>query len=354
MSLDLYQLRAFFTVAQTLNFSEAARKMCVTQSAVSHAVAKLERSAKGELFKRTGSRLSLSESGKILYRACETVFYALEKAEEGMSAAEGRSLGAIKLGATVEFGTTQLVKFLKGFMESDPGIQIDFRFDHELLRPLLKDELDIIIDCKNHNAEGLEKTPLFREEYVVIAVREFVKRRGIRSPGDLSGCRVLSIDKSAKWWGNFLNALPAGGRPEFSSVTEMTHIRAIINAALEGLGVKNIREVDAYRQAELTALVREALAEPGFKVIIARHPCMLKLTREARRRAGAAWKVRQVRVDPDTCVKNHECIERFACPSFQAREGGAVEVSRDLCIGDGSCRQTCPAGALVQDKEEGR
>ena len=118
--------------------------------------------------------------------------------------------------------------------------------------------------------------------------------------------------------------------------------------------MKNIREVDAYRQAELTALVREALAEPGFKVIIARHPCMLKLTREARRRAGAAWKVRQVRVDPDTCVKNHECIERFACPSFQAREGGAVEVCRDLCIGDGSCRQTCPAGALVQDKEEGR
>ncbi len=127
-----------------------------------------------------------------------------------------------------------------------------------------------------------------------------------------------------------------------------------VRAALEGLGVRNIREVDTYRQAELTSMVREALAEPGFKVIIARHPCMLKLTREARRRAGGTWKVRQVRVDPDTCVKNHECIESFACPSFQARKDGAVEVNRDLCIGDGSCRQTCPAGALVQEKEEGR
>ena len=127
-----------------------------------------------------------------------------------------------------------------------------------------------------------------------------------------------------------------------------------VRAALEGLGVKNIREVDTYRQAELTSMVREALAEPGFKVIIARHPCMLKLTRDARRRAGSSWKVRQVRVDPATCVKNHECIERFACPSFQARENGVVEVSGDLCIGDGSCRQTCPAGALIQDKEDGR
>lgn len=127
-----------------------------------------------------------------------------------------------------------------------------------------------------------------------------------------------------------------------------------VRAALEGLGVRSIREVDTYRQAELTKLVREALEEPGFKVIIARHPCMLKLTREARRRSGSAWKVRQVRVDQDVCVKNHECVERFACPSFQTREGGAVVVSRDLCIGDGSCKQTCPAEALVQDKEEDR
>ena len=45
LPLDLYQLRAFFAVAQTLNFTEAARRLCVPQPAVSHAVKKLLRSA---------------------------------------------------------------------------------------------------------------------------------------------------------------------------------------------------------------------------------------------------------------------------------------------------------------------
>lgn len=135
---------------------------------------------------------------------------------------------------------------------------------------------------------------------------------------------------------------PGTGR-NFSGDAERLSVRA----ALEGLGVKNIREVDTYKQAELTRMVAEALDEPGFKVVIARHPCMLKFTREARRKPG--WAARRVRVDQETCTMNHECVERFACPSFQRDAEGRVTVSPELCIGDGSCRQTCPAGAIVPD-----
>ena len=71
----------------------------------------------------------------------------------------------------------------------------------------------------------------------MIAAPDFVRRHGLRTPQDLAGCNILSLDKGAQWWGNFLNALPAAGRPEFGNVTELNHIRAIINAALEGLGV---------------------------------------------------------------------------------------------------------------------
>ncbi len=120
-----------------------------------------------------------------------------------------------------------------------------------------------------------------------------------------------------------------------------------IEAALAGLGVKNVRSIDAYKQKELAAMVSEALDEPGFKVIIASHPCMLKFTREARRKPG--WSLRQVRIDQDGCVRNHECVETFACPSFQRAADGSVTVSQDLCIGDGSCRQTCPASAIIPE-----
>ncbi len=237
MALDLYQLKAFFAVAQTLNYTEASKRLYLTQSAVSHAVAKLEKSAGGDLFKRTGNRLALTEAGGILYKACETVFYELEKAEERLAAARNKSVGTIRLGATVEFGTTLLVKYLRGFIRANPGIHIDFQFRHELLKPLLNDEVDIIIDCKDYKDRALEKTPLFREEYAVIASPDFVKKHKLAVPGDLAACNILSLDKGALWWGNFLNALPAGKRPELNSITELNHIRAIINAAMESLGV---------------------------------------------------------------------------------------------------------------------
>jgi len=237
MALNLNQLKAFFTVAQTLNYTEAAKRLYVTQSAVSHAVATLARSAGDDLLSKAGGRLALTGSGKILYKACEAVFYELERAEEQIAAARGRNAGTIRLGATVEFGTTLLVKYLKGFIKKNPGVHVDFQFRHELLRPLLNDELDLAIDCRSHKAEGLEKTPLFREEYAVIASREFLRAHKLRRPQDLGGCPVLSMDKAGAWWGNFLNALPAAERPEFKNITELNHIRAIINAALEGLGV---------------------------------------------------------------------------------------------------------------------
>jgi len=139
---------------------------------------------------------------------------------------------------------------------------------------------------------------------------------------------------------------PGTGR-NFSAETEKISIRA----ALEGLGVSNIREVDAYQQATLTAMTRAAIDEPGFKVIIASHPCMLKFTREARRKPG--WAARMVEVDQGRCERIHECVERFACPTFQRAEDGSVTTHADLCIGDGSCRQTCPAGAIVPEGTSG-
>jgi indolepyruvate ferredoxin oxidoreductase alpha subunit len=135
---------------------------------------------------------------------------------------------------------------------------------------------------------------------------------------------------------------PGTGR-NFNGVTTKLPVRA----ALEGLGVRNIREVDAYKQVELTSMVRDALDEPGFKVIIARHPCMLKFTREARRKPG--WSARRVKIDQGVCERTHECLERFGCPTFQYDGEGKVIVSSELCIGDGSCRQTCPVEAIVPE-----
>jgi len=117
-----------------------------------------------------------------------------------------------------------------------------------------------------------------------------------------------------------------------------------IKSVLEGFGVDFIRQVDTYKQDELASLFKQALDHPRFSVIIADHPCMLKFTREQKRkgRAGKALAM----VNQEKCERLVHCIEKFACPSFHKNSDGSISVSADLCIGDGSCVQTCPATAI--------
>jgi indolepyruvate ferredoxin oxidoreductase, alpha subunit len=133
----------------------------------------------------------------------------------------------------------------------------------------------------------------------------------------------------------------ASGR-NFNEPTEAIPIRRV----LEGLGVKHIFETDTYRQKELTEMMRQALSVDGFRVVIARHPCMLLFTRNQRKKSGYA--ARHVRIDQDKCARIHACVQEFACPSFARAADGSVTVNRELCIGDGSCLQTCPAGAITR------
>jgi indolepyruvate ferredoxin oxidoreductase alpha subunit len=130
----------------------------------------------------------------------------------------------------------------------------------------------------------------------------------------------------------------------FNDVTEQIPVRQV----LEGLGVKKIYEVDTYQQAKLAEVVKTAIGDEMFSVVIARHPCMLKFTREQRRKKD--FRLRQVAIDQEKCERVHICIEAFACPTFTRLADGKIEINRDLCIGDGSCLKICPSSAIKTPK----
>ncbi len=126
----------------------------------------------------------------------------------------------------------------------------------------------------------------------------------------------------------------------FNGPTDKVPVRKV----LEGLGVKHIYEVDTYQQSRLTERVETAVNNPEFSVVIARHPCMLKFTREARRKPG--YQAKQVHIDQKLCNQTHTCVAAFGCPTFTRHTDGKVTINPDLCIGDGSCLQTCPTRAI--------
>jgi indolepyruvate ferredoxin oxidoreductase, alpha subunit len=126
--------------------------------------------------------------------------------------------------------------------------------------------------------------------------------------------------------------------------------RIPISKIMESYGVK-VREVDTYNQSKLTSLVKESINEDGFNVVIAKHPCMLKLTREQKRKG--TYKARHVHIG-EKCDKQYVCVSDFGCPTFTVNDKGEVNVNKDLCIGDGSCLQTCPAKAIEFPKKGGK
>ncbi|HBS87523.1 MAG: indolepyruvate ferredoxin oxidoreductase [Bacteroidetes bacterium GWF2_38_335] len=137
---------------------------------------------------------------------------------------------------------------------------------------------------------------------------------------------------------------PGSGK-NFNGTAEPVPVRKV----LEGLGVKNIRECDAYNQQKVIEYIKASFEDDGFSVVIAEHPCMLKKTREDK--ALGKFTGNQIMVNQDMCSLQLDCIRKFGCPSFQISSEGKIFVHEDLCIGDGSCMQTCNSRALRNNKK---
>ena len=77
---SLTSLRAFATVGQCLSFTEGARRLGVTQSAVSRQIRQLESALDIALFRRIGNAVELTEPGAILHERLAGAFDLIDDA----------------------------------------------------------------------------------------------------------------------------------------------------------------------------------------------------------------------------------------------------------------------------------
>ena len=195
VQLDPGKLRVFLEATRCRNYTVAARRLHVTQSAVSHAVRKLERSVGHSLVEWRRRRFTLTDEGEYLRQVAEQVFHDLGQAEHVLAARATGGAQTVTVGATVEFGTTVLVRKLRPLLDAAPWLQIDFRFRDDLAAPLLREEIDMAVDCASHAHPSIQATRLFREKYLIVASPAFLAARPVRRPIDLERVPVLSLDR---------------------------------------------------------------------------------------------------------------------------------------------------------------
>jgi len=116
-----------------------------------------------------------------------------------------------------------------------------------------------------------------------------------------------------------------------------------IEDVVKGCGVKWLRVVDPYDVKTTTATIKEAVAQPGISVIIARRECILL----AKKEKGAA--ISKPHVDQEACNKCRTCVDKFQCPAISSVDK-VQTIDEALCSGCGVCEQVCPTKAIKGGK----
>lgn len=172
-SLD--QLRTFVTAAETLNFTQAARQLHLSQAAVSQQVRDLEHVLQVTLFERRGRGLGLTPGGERFRALASEVLHRSQRAIDELAELRGVPQGVLYVGAESTPGVYVLPHALGAFSSRFPGVQVSLRVAEAdaLVGALQQGLLDTVLleePLPPRQTFGWEQEP-FLEEELVIAVR---------------------------------------------------------------------------------------------------------------------------------------------------------------------------------------
>ncbi|WP_263294033.1 LysR family transcriptional regulator [Microbacterium sp. EST19A] len=125
--MDLQQLRYVVEVAATSSFTRAAERCFVTQSALSHQIAALERELGQRLFVRSSRSVRLTEAGEAFVVPARTAVLAAEQAKEDAAAAVGDVVGTLRLGVIPTVTAVDVPALLLAYRSAHPSARVELR-----------------------------------------------------------------------------------------------------------------------------------------------------------------------------------------------------------------------------------
>ncbi len=169
-NVNIKQLRALLTVAQTGSFVAAAHRLCVTPSALTATIQQLEAGLRVRLFDRTTRRVTLTAHATGFLAEAERLVNGLDSAVSDMLALAQGERGHIRIGAAASVISQFLVPVLQQFRRQYPHITISLRNPaaQETERLVAEGEVDFAIDSRYQDNDELTYTPLMTDTYGVV------------------------------------------------------------------------------------------------------------------------------------------------------------------------------------------
>jgi DNA-binding transcriptional LysR family regulator len=126
--MELNELNAFVSVAETGSFSLAAERLYLTQPAVSKRIAALEEKLGTRLFDRLGRKTNLTEAGLHLLPRARGMLDEMNDIQRSLSNLSGMVKGTLSMGTSHHIGLHRLPPVLRAFSEHYPEVRLDIRF----------------------------------------------------------------------------------------------------------------------------------------------------------------------------------------------------------------------------------
>jgi DNA-binding transcriptional LysR family regulator len=125
--MELRQLEYFVAVAAELNFSRAAQRIHVVQSALSASVGRLEKELGVDLFDRSKRQIALTTAGEVFLDHAREVMLAAHRAESSIAEYRGQLMTTVALGTLMTWGKVNLPAALEEFRQSYPKVTVRLR-----------------------------------------------------------------------------------------------------------------------------------------------------------------------------------------------------------------------------------
>jgi len=170
--MEIRQLKAFLAIAEAKTFTAGARKVNVTQAAISMQIRQLEDELGMQVFTRTPRRVILTEAGEHLLDRARRILREHDTAIAEITELSGAEHGRLRIGsASAEFMTQQLPHILQGLREKFPNseLTVSAGTSQTLVDKIMHGELDIAFVSLPVENSSITTDLLFKDEIVAIA-----------------------------------------------------------------------------------------------------------------------------------------------------------------------------------------
>lgn len=184
--MELWQLRTFCEIADTLNFTKASERLNLTQSAVSHQIKALEDELGVRLFVRGKRGVKLTDAGRSAIESARTILNEAESMRQQVAGREQALAGSVRVAAATQALVYLFAPLFEDFMDSHDSVELVFRTTantEQTIDDILEGVADVGFASMAVYSPALEVLDLFSDELVLVVGKKhsLASKKEIRS-----------------------------------------------------------------------------------------------------------------------------------------------------------------------------